>query len=388
MFKRALAAVATAGLLVALTPGVSSATVTSVPIPGTPSFDGSVDVVAHDGSTVYVAGEFTHVTDTARTVTRPGVAAFDADSGLVKAWRPAANGLVRSMAVTSRGVYLGGDFTHVGPQKRLHVALVSGAGKGKLAKFRSRVKGGTVNAVAVRKKTVYLGGAFSRVNGTPRDKLAAVAATSGELRTGWAPMAQNGVVNDLVAKGPRVYVAGEFRMLNGDENAARLAALTRKKGRIDASFDPVISRQIIDIAVTRDSVYAAVGGLFGGSAWRVARDTGATAWSQHLDGDAQAVTVLGSDAYFGGHFGAVCDDGNQSASGNCQDGFTTRGQGASFNIADGALTSWNPQLNGRLGIRGATQDAGRVIVVGDFTTANNGAISVPGLAMYGAQPPV
>ena len=45
MFKRALAAVATAGLLVALTPGVSSATVTSVPIPGTPSFDGSVDVV-------------------------------------------------------------------------------------------------------------------------------------------------------------------------------------------------------------------------------------------------------------------------------------------------------------------------------------------------------
>src|SRR5689334_16135966 len=87
MFKRALAAVATAGLFVALTPGVSSATVTSVPIPGTPSFDGSVDAVVHDGSTVYVSGEFTHVTDNARTVTRHGVAAFDADTGLVKAWR-------------------------------------------------------------------------------------------------------------------------------------------------------------------------------------------------------------------------------------------------------------------------------------------------------------
>ena len=388
MFKRALAAVATAGLFVALTPGVSSATVTSVPIPGTPSFDGSVDAVVHDGSTVYVSGEFTHVTDNARTVTRHGVAAFDADTGLVKAWRPAVNGLVRSMAVSHRGVYLGGDFTKVGQQKRLHVALVSGAGKGKPAAFRSRVKGGTVNAVAVRKKTVYLGGDFSRVDGTPRDKLAAVVATSGKLRKGWAPMAQNGVVNDIVAKGPRVYVAGEFRMLDGNENASRLVALTRKKGHLDSSFDSAINRQVIDIAVTRDSVYAAVGGLFGGSAWRVARDTGATRWTQHVDGDAQAVAVIGTDAYFGGHFSAVCDNANQTSAGDCQDGSTSRGEGASFNVPDGALTGWNPQLNGRLGIRGMTQDAGRVITVGDFTTANNGATSVPGLAIFGVQPPV
>ena len=91
-------------------------------------------------------------------------------------FNPNADGAVNAIAVNGAGVYLGGAFTHVGPDARSHVAVVD-AGTGAAGAWNPGVDG-TVNAVYLIGSQVFVGGLFGNAGGAARANLAALDAGS------------------------------------------------------------------------------------------------------------------------------------------------------------------------------------------------------------------
>jgi hypothetical protein len=348
-----------------------------------PDFDGVVRTIAHRGSTIYVGGDFDSVTDRNRTYTRHGVAAVDARTGLVLAWNPNVSGRVFVVEPSRAGVYLGGQFSAVKGEPRRNLARVSLGGRARLHSMRTRTDK-AVHAIALSRSRVFIGGQFGRVNGKSRSRLAAFSPRAPfGLSRAWTPRARDGQVRDLVRTRAGVYVAGYFRELNGSSRHRFLALLTKKRGAVVRSFDPVIGKPVLDVATTKRRVYAAVGGAGGGGAAAFARSDGDGIFNRRFDGDAGAITFLGGQVYVGGHFSEICHDRRQTDNGDCLGGSTTRRRGASL-TPDGRIGGWNPQLNGRLGVVALDRyKAGeRLLAGGDFTQANGGARSAPRFAVF------
>jgi hypothetical protein len=381
--KRTLSLLAATTVLGVLVPSAAEAVVADKPATGYPAFDGAVRTIAHRGSTVYVGGDFDNVTGASGTVTRHGAAAINVKTGRVLAWNPNVGGQVRDLAVTKEGVYLVGKFSSVRGKARRNFARVDLGGRGRVQKVRLRTNG-RINTVTVNKTRVYLGGGFTTINGKTRYRLAAVSRSGAGLVRGWQPKAHSGEVNDIVVKRSGVYVAGDFRTLNRRKAYQRLAELTKRRGAIVRSFNPDTSRTVLDIAVGRHQVYAAIGGLHGGGAQAVGRRKGGTVWNRRFDGDVQAITSLRGQVYVGGHFNEICDPGTQQdPNGTCLAGSTRRRRGLSLN-GDGSLGAWSPQANGNMGIYAFSTygRAERLLVGGDFTTFNDGSTSAKRFAVF------
>lgn len=384
MFKRTLAAMLATGLLTVAAPSASQAMVADRPASRYPSFDGLVSSIAHRGSTIYVGGRFSSVTGVNGTYTRHGAAAIEATTGRVLRWNPRVAGKVLVVRPTPRGVFLGGEFTSVKGEPRRNLARVSLGGRAALhPRVRTRVNG-VVNAIAVSKRRVFLGGSFSFVNGVERQNLAAITSEAPfSLVRRWRPRAAEGQVKDLIRTRSGVYVAGTFRTLNGDPSHAFLALVTARRGAIVQSFNPDTAKSVLDISATKRRLYVGVGGTGGGGAMAVARDSGAQIFNRRFDGDVQAITSMRRQVYVGGHFTEICNGAGQGAGGVCLSGSTARRRGASLRL-DGTLSGWNPALNGDLGITALDRykAAERLLVGGDFTSANSGQRQVGRFAVF------
>jgi hypothetical protein len=386
MLKRVLSSILVAGLVTVATPGVSQAAVSDTPAVGFPSFDGTVNAISHRGSTIYVGGSFNEVTDADGTsFARNNAAAVDARTGAVLPWNPRVSGEVRELKAAKEGVYLVGRFTTVKGKARRHVARVALGGGGKLSPKFNVNPNLPVNAIALSKGRVFLGGVFTTFNGAERTRLAALTRKGPTRLTPWRPKAQNGVVLDMVRSKAGVYVAGEFRTLNGQADYQRLALIRQTKaGSLVKKFDPRTNAVILDISVTRTRVYAAVGGPRGGAAMSIGAGKGSTKWERRFDGDVQAVVAMQGRVYLGGHFFHICNPGGQQVDGVCNTGSQERAHGASVIPKTGRLAEWHPRLNGELGINAFDKyaSADRLLVGGDFTTANGGATPVRRFAVF------
>ncbi len=366
--KRLLAVALTAGATVLATPGVSSALVSNTPEPDFPTFNGTVHTIIHRGDIVYVGGSFTRATDEARTVVRNGAAAFNRTTGDLVKWKPNVKGTVLDMAWSKEGVYLVGKFKAVKGKKRKNVALVKSTGAGKLMPLNIKAVG-VVQAVGMDAKKVYIGGKFTKVAGQKRGRLAAFNRKNGKLAK-WAPIANDGPVQDLRVTKRGVFVGGFFHAMNGKKAHERFALLKRKNGALVTGFNPRTGVPVMNIAVGAGTLYAALGGPRGGGLEAVNRGTGARQWERRLDGDVQAVSILGGTIYAGGHFNQVCDRGVlQEPTGDCEgDLQQTRRRGASF-LPNGDLTDWNPNANTEMGIEAldAYADREQLLAGGAFT---------------------
>jgi beta-propeller uncharacterized protein DUF5122 len=365
--RRALIAVTLATLLLGgagAAPAAPAAPAISAKPGITPTFNGAVYAVAHRGPYVYVGGAFTSATWGGRSYRRLRLAAFDARTGALLPWTPAADGLVRALAATDESVYAAGDFHAVSGERRDSLARLHPT-SGTVASFRHTLSG-TPYALAIGNGRLYLGGDFTDVDGSPRGNLAAFDLTGGRLDTGWRPVADD-TVRAIETGGARVYAGGGFHNVNKVTGTLRLAALNGSTGAPDPAFVPRPPAEVHAIAADGNGPTVAAGGV-GGRAIAYSR-AGVQRWQRVFDGDAATLAIAGGVTYVGGHFDSACLTGNTGAHGACVDGSQPRVKLAAV-TATGDLAPWAPQANGIIGVRvlSVNRATGALEAGGDFTT--------------------
>lgn len=328
-----------------------------------PQFNGSVYAVAYRGSTVYVGGAFTSAVSGGRAYDRERLAAFDARTGRLLNWAPAANNTVRALATAGDSVYLAGDFRLVSGARRDSVASVD-AFSGSVGPLSHAISGAAY-ALAVGNGRLYLSGSFTAVDGSRRGNLAAFSLASGDLDGGWRPYTDE-AVHAVIAYASRVYLGGLFRTVDRVSGTPHLAAVSPISGSLDRGFWPRTQPEVNAIAVDRRGVYVATGGQ-GGRAIAYT-STGQFRWQRVFDGDAAAITTLNGVTYVGGHFDRACLTTNNGLHGTCSNASVLRIKLAAV-TSDGALSGWAPQANGVIGVRvlAASRYGGLISAGGDFT---------------------
>jgi hypothetical protein len=306
--------------------------------------NGDVRTVVRDGRTIYIGGQFTHV----GPVTGSGVP-IDLVSGRPPSSFPRVVGQV--LAVTPDGTggwFIGGSFSSVGGRPRSNIAHV-------LSDFTvsdwNPSANSSVQALGVVGSTVYAAGFFTNIGGAQRPYVAALDGTTGAATT-WNPSADQ-PIRSLAATANAIYVGGYFTQAGGLARAG-LAALDASTGAA-TSWNPGVSgsQRRVNALVVRDSVIY-VGGEFlecGGTTRRGLAALSITSgvptnWYPWTDGEVVAIAVSGSTVYVGGYFNHIR---NQA-----------RNHVAAVTTA-GALTSWDPNANNSVR---AIAVVGRTVLVG------------------------
>ena len=339
--------------------------------------NGPVKDIVLGGNNAYLGGTFTEARtqrDAAGTP-RARLAAFDRATGALNtAFNASVSGSVETLAISSDGstLYLGGLFTAVNGVARQNLAAVDAATGSVRTGFRADADN-TVRALAYSGGYLFAGGSFGKIGGTSRRRLAKMNGTSGILAP-WTPGASEQRVNalDVSADGSRLYVGGAFAALGGVANSRRLGAVTTDTGSVITSFRPNPEWSVLDLANANGIVVAAYGSSGGGRTRAYNESNGTFRWHIQANGDCQAVEIIGSKIFIGGHF----RPGHSSPSLGGRD---VHSEVASANLSTGAVDfSWAPDLDrgGNTGVHALTADGvSRLHVGGDFARVNGAARS-------------
>jgi hypothetical protein len=344
------------------------------------------------GGVLYVVGEFSTVATApgGTTTVRRGAAAFNATTGAVTAWNPAAEGsrTITSIAVDASAgrAYLGGNFmclnarvagscsTDTGKVTRWGLAAVDLVNGDAVLAFDAAMTGGNFGVIVealVLSATgdwLYLGGEFQTVNGQPRERAAAIRTNGTNAVGAWAPDPNNRVLS-LAISGSSLYMGGTFTTVaDGGTRVDRqyLAAVSLDPSAA-AVPTPLSVSFSIDTAVRRVSLQGTdlyVSGSFsavdGSPQYGVAKFSLAGAlqgWDPGVSlqngGTVFTVLPLGSDVLLGGLFSQV--------------GGEERTYAAAVDV-DGYLTDWSVELDGE--VNAVVTQAGKVFVGGTFSQAN------------------
>jgi hypothetical protein len=331
------------------------------------------------GDRIYLAGNFTQLTNTDGTiVARNNLAAIDANTGRVDPdWNPnvtrpssPSTSSVRAMALSSDGsrLFVGGTFTNVGGLNRNRLAAIDVA-SGQVNNQWNAGVNSTVWALAVSGNSVYAGGDFTTVKSLPRTHIAKLDASTGNPYPNWTPSADQispnhyGSVRALTfpQDQSRLYVGGYFQSISGQQTG-NLVALDPTTGALDSGFRPGENNGIQCVAVANGRVFAGTGDpLEGIEAFDAT--TGQFAWrlgyGTHTppEGDVQAIDVSddGSTVYAGGHFNRMSE--------------YARHRLVAVDAATGMIDpKWSPDVaGGNLGVWAVESYGTQVYAGGDFT---------------------
>jgi hypothetical protein len=308
------------------------------------------------GSTLYIGGDFTYI--------GPPTGGFAAlnSSGAPDLSLPPVNGSVYAIAADGAGGwYLGGSFSAVGGHPRNNLAHLL-ADKSLDFAWNPNVDG-IVRALLLSGDTLYVGGDFTTVGWLSRSRVAALDASSG-FATEWAPNADK-MVRTLALSGSTIYVGGEFTNIGG-QNRNYLAALDIDRGKAKA-WNPNPNGRARTLLLNGTTLY--VGGDFywiadQGRDYLAAFDTNTgslTSWSPGCGDFVHSLALGGNTLYVGGDFSTI--------------GGQDRNRVAALDATTGSVLAWNPHANSFVstlavappipGVSGNTIYAG-----GDFTTIN------------------
>ena len=286
-----------------------------------------------DGSTLYIGGDFTRV----GPVTGCGVP-IDLQTGAPAAGFPVIVGDVTcALGDGAGGWFIGGDFTSVGGVPRTDLAHV--LADGSVAPWDPSPDG-PVQALARIGGTLYAGGLFGRIGGQARSQIAALDATTGTA-TAWDPGA-DGAVYALAVSGGTIVAGGAFAHIGGQARG-HLAALDAATGLATAWNPNALPdySTVLCVAVAGDRVYAsgsfiAIGGQMRSGLAAIDPSSGlATAWDPSpgpMFSNVYAIVPAGNTVYVGGSFATI--------------GGSDRASLAALDAATGRATPWDPGADG------------------------------------------
>jgi hypothetical protein len=195
--------------------------------------DGSVSAVARAGDTIYIGGNFSLVGPR----TGPGVV-IDAASGQPEPNRFEVTGgrgtVEAAVGDGAGGWYIGGDFTHVAGMRRNNIAHVRADGTVDPG-FDPDANDGVL-ALALDGSTLYAGGAFTSIGGKTRKYIAALDVSNGTA-TSFDANANSVVFALAVHESPTpmvptiVYAGGYFTTIDGQTRKS-IAALYADTGHV------------------------------------------------------------------------------------------------------------------------------------------------------------
>jgi hypothetical protein len=191
------------------------------------------------------------------SVARRNLALIDLTTGMVHAWSPDPDGVVRTLLALEGHLYLGGDFGAVDGEPRAHLAALA-LDTGKLTDWTPEADG-SVAALATNGHTIYAGGAFGKVNATLQPSLAAIHPTeSGLVRL---TRGLDGPVHALLATDDTLFVGGDFSQVDGQARA-NLAALDLTQALIMPArpFNPDVDGPVHALLLHEQRLY--LGGAF------------------------------------------------------------------------------------------------------------------------------
>ena len=295
-----------------------------------------VNAIVKSGSTIYIGGDFTQI----GPPTGAGVPLSTITAAPIYPF-PKVAGQVRTVASDGAGGwFIGGEFTAVGGQPRQNLAhiLVDGT--------VSAWNPGADRSVAdieLSGSTLYVGGSFVTLGGVARNYLGAVDAITGTA-TAWNPSPTGDFPTSiycLTVSGSTVYVGGAFTSVGG-QLRNRIAALSTAGVGNATIWNPNASSTVQAIKVVGSTVYVG-GGVFtsigsqprNGIAALDATSGLATTWNPSATaGSVVDIEVDGSTIYVCGSFTNV--------------GGQNRSHIAALDATSGLATLWNPAADGIL----------------------------------------
>jgi hypothetical protein len=381
---RALALVTGTGTLalsaVALAPAGSAWAAPSNTPAHTWATNGRVNAILPVGDRIYVGGTFTAVVDpTGVRYPASNLAVFSASTGAADlTFQVGTDGAVNALATNGSSLFLGGTFSNVinagSPSVRSRVAAIDPS-TGALQAWAPSVSGQEVDTVAYDAATgsVYIGGMFGQVAGPGgtssfNGNLAKVDAATGAVDVAFTAVPVNGKVQAIVQAGDgtnRLFLGGRFDKIGVAPHTKSIAAIDATTGNVDPGFvsGPTNQANLAPVeSITTDAthVYVSAGGS-GGACTALDQTTGAQLWSQHTNGDATSVALIGSTLYCGGHFG-----GDGAIAGQVRKGL------AALDASSGALLPMYPVLDTAQPVWSLGSQSGdpNLYVGGDFTAVS------------------
>ena len=346
----------------------------NAPLSFFPTFNGAVWAIAVNGTTIYVGGAFTEVTNSpingGNTVSRSNLAAIDANTGAILPFSPQVNNTVRALIVNGGlgRLYVGGDFTMVNGNTRNLVCSFD-VGTNALNAWNpissyllhSSTSGAYIRSFALDGNNVYAAGQFTQLNGALRKYGCFFDGTgSGSVDATFFPdMADNQTLGVAVSGG-FAFFGGDFTGINGDISKARFGRVNKMTGALDG-WNGYGVGAVHTLMVDGNFIYA--GGSFAAPHPRNRinrQDVNTSAlspWDPNIgNGDVWAMAASGGNIYVGGDFTLV-------------NGSTTRNALACFDN-NGTATGFNPNITGGAVI--AVAASGTVVYAGGAFTSVGG----------------
>ncbi|MGH2629803.1 MAG: hypothetical protein ACRDHI_04490 [Actinomycetota bacterium] len=350
-------ALATGGL-------VGSASTALAALPNTPDAtwmtNGAVWSIIRSGDYIYVGGQFTRVRELPPGVVggdsfaANGLARFDAVTGVGDpTWTPdiswgsyvsTKRPIVYALAAAGGDIFVGGDFGAIDGQARTNFGAVreaTGAVDPGVTAAIGVLGSKSVRALTASSDTVYAGGHFTTVDTVGRRHLAAFSL-DGALDLDWRPKTDKRALSFAWdCSRSSLFVGGQFRRAAGTGGAF----VPRETiARFDPDSGAMLSwavppgtipndQKAYDMSATCEVLGVGYGGRNFASAFDVTDGVGEELWRDYTAGNVQTVAIMGDDLVIGGHFSQVNHE--------------RRIRIASVDLATGALTSWNPEVDGQ-----------------------------------------
>jgi len=394
LLRRSLIVPLVAALVAIAAPALAAISVTpDHPTLGTTSWgtDGRVWAMVRIGDIVYLGGEFTQAVraDGGATAARSDLMAVNVVTGFLKPWHPSVDGIVFSMATDGTTIFVGGDFTSVNGLPRENVAAIGARGSVRNWHLNATNQ---VRALTYSGTTLFLGGQFGFVESQRRTRLAAADLSIAPPAGGspplldWTPKTNKSVRSILILPDGNVLIGGvwtEIREQNGavwDTTKPYIQALTPPGagGGLFVQWDTHPVDLLWKLALTPDgSIIAGRGGNQGGSL-SLYNQTGDVIWNLHANGDVQSVGFEDGEVVAGGHWTDI--QGGPS-------GVIHLPRLVAVNPATGKIdTSWEPWPDATKGVWSILTGTDKLLVGGDFTSMDHGAVPVPHFAQFSVTP--